>query len=158
MLTRIRTLFQSIAAALLIAAVFLNFANVIGRYVFGRPIVTTEEILQYMDVWIVMLTAAAVTAQNAHLRMDMLSPTSWPRIYRAQEVAIALLGLGVAIFVCTQGLRIVSATWDVGQRSVAANIPLAFIYFAIPVGFACMALFLARRIFLLLRGGPIEEG
>jgi TRAP-type C4-dicarboxylate transport system permease small subunit len=40
MLRRLSGLMESLAAALLIAAVALNFANVVARYAFGRPIVT----------------------------------------------------------------------------------------------------------------------
>ena len=73
MLRRLATGAESIAAALLIAAVLLNFANVIARYAFGRPIVTAEEILQFANVWIVMLAGAAVARLGIHLRMDMVS-------------------------------------------------------------------------------------
>ena len=53
-----------VAAALLIAAVALNFSNVIARYAFGRPIVTAEEILQFANVWIVMLAGAGGLASR----------------------------------------------------------------------------------------------
>ena len=156
MLRRLHAALEAGAATLLIAAVVLNFANVIGRYAFGRPIVAAEEILQYANVWIVMLAAAAVTRLNAHLRLDVLVPVNRPRLYRMLELAIAVFGACLAAFVCVQGVRIVSLTYDVGQRSIAAGIPLVVVYLAIPLGFGCGLLFLLDRVRRLLRPSPAE--
>src|SRR5262249_12160303 len=134
---------------LLLAAVALNFANVIARYAFGRPIVATEEILQYANVWIVMLAAAGVTRLDMHLRLDVLVPRRRPRLLRILEWAIAALGAGLAAFVGLQGARIAALTYDVGQRSIAAGIPLVIVYLAIPIGFGCGLVFLLDRLWRL---------
>ena len=155
MLRRLAQVAESIAAALLIAAVLLNFSNVIARYVFGKPIVTAEEILQFANVWIVMLAGATVTLLNLHLRLEILTPSSpWGR--RMVEMAIALLGVGLAGFVVFNGARIVQLTYDIGQHSVAANLPLALIYLAVPIGFGCSLLFLLKRLVQLVRGTAID--
>ncbi len=151
MLRRVAGVLEAVTAALLLAAVALNLANVIARYAFGRPIIVTEEILQYANVWIVMLAAAGVTRLDAHLRLDVLVPTRWPKLRRILELAIAVLGAGLATFVVVQGLRIVALTYDVGQRSIAAGIPLAAVYLAIPIGFGCALVFLLDRLWRLWR-------
>jgi C4-dicarboxylate transporter DctQ subunit len=141
---------------LLLAAVALNFANVIARYAFGRPIVTAEEILQFANVWIVMLAGAAVTHLGTQLRMDILVQTHRPRLHRGIEIAIAALGIFLSAFVVYNAAGIISYAMGTGQRSVAANLPLYLIYFAVPVGFGCTLLFLAERMWRLIRGGPIN--
>jgi C4-dicarboxylate transporter, DctQ subunit len=151
MLRRLSGTLEALAAALLIAAVALNFANVVARYAFGRPIVTAEEILQYANVWIVMLAAAAVTGLNRHLNMDILLQTSRPRLHRALEIGFAALGAGLTLFVLVQGVRIVMEIHGMGQRSIAAGIPLWLVYLAIPIGFGAGLLFLLRRIWILAR-------
>jgi C4-dicarboxylate transporter DctQ subunit len=157
MLRRLAGVLEGVTAALLLAAVMLNFANVIGRYVFGRPIVATEEILQYANVWIVMLAAAGVTRLDTHLRLDVLVPTRRPKLRRILELAIAVLGAGLATFVVVQGLRIVALTYDTGQRSIAAGIPLAVVYLAIPIGFGCALVFLLDRLWRLSRESPSPD-
>jgi TRAP-type C4-dicarboxylate transport system permease small subunit len=156
MLRRLATISESLAAALLIGAVALNCANVIARYVFGRPIVTAEEIMQFANVWIVMLAAAAVTRLDIHLRMDVLKPAR-PSIARLFELAIALLAIGLTGYVVFNGVRIVMITYDIGQRSVAAGLPLVLIYLAVPTGFACMLLFVVNRAVRLARGQSPDE-
>ena len=42
-------------------------------------------------------------------------------------------------------------TYDMGQRSIAAGLPLAVIYLAIPVGFGCALIFLLDRLWRLWR-------
>lgn len=57
---------------LVVAAVCLNFANVVGRYVFGQALFGADEIQTYMMVWMAFLGAVIVGWRNAHLRMDVL--------------------------------------------------------------------------------------
>ena len=153
MLRRLSGMMETLAAALLIAAVALNFANVVARYAFGRPIVTAEEILQYANVWIVMLAAAAVTGLNRHLNMDILLQNTRPSLHRVLEIGFAALGAGLTLFVLVQGVRIVMEIHGMGQRSIAAGIPLWLVYLAIPIGFGAALLFLLGRLWTLVRGG-----
>ena len=151
MLRRLSGTLEVLAAALLLAAVALNFANVVARYAFGRPIVTAEEILQYADVWIVMLAAAAVTGLNRHLNMDIVLQGAGPGLRRALEIGSALLGAGLTLFVLVQGIRIVTEIHGMGQRSIATGIPLWLVYLAIPIGFGAGLLFWLERLWVLLR-------
>ena len=68
--------------ALILAGVALNFANVVGRYVFWKPIIWAEEILVFIMVWCVMLGATLVTWENQHLRMDAVYHLAPPRLRR----------------------------------------------------------------------------
>jgi TRAP-type C4-dicarboxylate transport system permease small subunit len=151
MLRRLSGLLEWVAAALLLAAVGLNFANVVARYAFGRPIVTAEEILQYANVWIVMLAAAAVTGLNRHLNMDIVLQSAPARVRRALEFGFAALGAGLTLFVLVQGVRIVWEIHGMGQHSIAAGIPLALVYLAIPIGFGVALMFWLQRLWVVAR-------
>ena len=61
---------RAVLGALIFAGVALNFANVVGRYVFFKPIIWAEEVLVFIMIWCVMLGATVVTWENQHLRMD----------------------------------------------------------------------------------------
>jgi C4-dicarboxylate transporter, DctQ subunit len=103
-----------------------------------------------------MLAAAAVTALNRHLNMDILLQTSRPRVHRALEFGFAALGAGLTVFVLVQGVRIVMEIHGMGQRSIAAGIPLWLVYLAIPIGFGAGLLFLLERLWTLVRGGETD--
>ncbi len=63
-------LLRFLVGSLMLGAVLLNFANVVGRYLFRSPFVWAEEIMQFMHIWAVMLGAAIVTRSGIHLKMD----------------------------------------------------------------------------------------
>ena len=56
----------------LIAAILLNFANVVGRYGFGYSILWADEVEMFILVLVTFLGAAIVGWQRQHLAMDVL--------------------------------------------------------------------------------------
>src|SRR4051812_28683428 len=96
---------EAVVGGVMVAAVFLNFANVVARYVFFLPIVAAEEILQYMNVWIVVLGLATITRDNRHLQMDVVYQLMSPAVRRAADVFSTLLELAVTICVIVQAGR-----------------------------------------------------
>jgi TRAP-type C4-dicarboxylate transport system permease small subunit len=51
---------QALTAVLLLVAVALNFANIVGRYVFSAPIASAEEVMLFLLVGIVFLGNSVV--------------------------------------------------------------------------------------------------
>ena len=70
---------RAVLGTLILAGVALNFANVVGRYVFFQPIIWAEEVLVFIMIWCVMLGATVVTWENQHLRMDAVYHLTPPR-------------------------------------------------------------------------------
>jgi len=141
----LRAALEIVVGAIMITAVFLNFANVVARYVFFRPIVPAEEILQYMNVWIVVLGLATITRDGRHLQMDVVYQLMGPRLRRIADGVSLLLELAVSLYVIVQAGRAIEILHTSGQTSVTAGIPVALMYAALPIGFGCSALFLIAR-------------
>ena len=57
---------------LLLVAVALNFANIVGRYVFSAPIASAEEVMLFLLVGIVFLGNSVVGYEGKQLRMDVV--------------------------------------------------------------------------------------
>ena len=70
---------------MMLAAIGVNFANVVARYVFLRPFPWAEETMQFLAVWLVMLGAAVITRNREHLRMDALLVGVPSRVRRGLE-------------------------------------------------------------------------
>ena len=137
---------EAAVGGVMIAAVFLNFANVVARYLLLRPIVGAEEILQYMNVWVVMLGAATIMRENRHLRMDALYQVVPPALRWAIDVLTTVLELTLTAYVIAQAFRVMAILYASGQRSVIAGIPMALMYAALPLGFGCGVVFLLARL------------
>jgi TRAP-type C4-dicarboxylate transport system permease small subunit len=142
---------------LMIAAVTVNFANVVGRYMFSTPFIWAEEAMQFMHIWVVMLGTAILTSHGTHLKMDAAYILASPRLRRALDVCTNLLGIAVSLYVifyASQMIRMLTAT---DQRSVIARVPMRFMYAAIPLGFGCGVLLLLIWFYRLWRGEAPES-
>jgi C4-dicarboxylate transporter, DctQ subunit len=148
----LRAVLEIVVGAIMVAAVFLNFANVVARYVFFRPIVPAEEILQYMNVWIVVLGLATITRDGRHLQMDVVYQVMSPGLRRIADAVSLVLELAVSLYVIVQAARAMAILHASGQTSVTAGIPVFLMYAALPIGFGCSALFLVARAGKLARG------
>jgi TRAP-type C4-dicarboxylate transport system permease small subunit len=140
---RILLVLLGAAMAVIVA---LNFANVVGRYVFAAPIRPADEIMTYLMVWGVFLGAAVVTLRGAHLNMDLavsLLPRAAQKALRVLAGAVLVV---VMIHIAVQSLEYIDVLSTIGMRSMAAEIPMAWPHAALPVGFVLMAAFAVVRL------------
>jgi TRAP-type C4-dicarboxylate transport system permease small subunit len=124
---------------LVIAAVCLNFANVVGRYVLGQAIFGADEIQTYMMVWMAFLGAVVVGWRNAHLRMDVLVRALPQAVQTALRIVELALLIATASLVATQSWKFVITMAELDRRSDAANIPMSIPHAAVAIGFTLIA-------------------
>ena len=126
---------KALLAIILIASVFLICANAFGRYVLLKPIIWAEEVLGYSLVWMVYLGAIIVTAESAHLKMDLVLSSLPPLAKASLELVGALL------FAVLGGLIIYQSWYSIAEFthvSQVAEIPMQAMHIVIPISFALM--------------------
>lgn len=141
-----------ILGTLLLAGVAINFANVVGRYVFGYALFWAEEILVFLSIWGVFVGMAAAAYKGEHLNMDLFSSMVRGRSQLAVNVAVALTFVACCVFVMTQSYQVVRLFAQIGQVTVAAGVPKAIPHAALLVGFALAALAVIVRLRSYLSG------
>jgi C4-dicarboxylate transporter DctQ subunit len=124
----------------------------VGRYVFLKPFVWAEEVMQFMHVWMVMLGATVLTSQGAHLRMDAVYILAAPQVRRALDIVTNLLGVLVSLALLVSATQIMQMLATNDQRSVIARLPMALVYAVIPLSFGCGILLLGLWFARLWRG------
>ena len=131
---------RAIISLLLVIAVAINFANVIGRYLFDQAIFWTEEILVFLLLWSVFIGMVAVTYNGAHLAMDLLLRrlSGWPQFLVRGAVALTMIACAAVVVV--QSVKVISVLARTGQVSVAAGVTLVVPHASILVGFALVGL------------------
>jgi TRAP-type C4-dicarboxylate transport system permease small subunit len=148
-LVRAVTMFVGI---LLLVAVAINFSNVFGRYVFDTPIFWAEEAMGFIQIAVVVIGAALVSRDNAHLKMDAVEHFMPAALKRWVDVATAVLTVAVALIIVWMASDVVMQMMQNDQRSMAMDMPLAIPYSIFPLGFALIALFaLGRAVRLFSR-------
>ena len=123
-----------VVGVLILAGIAVNFANVIGRYVFLQPLIWADEAMVYIMVWTVFTGAVLVSYEGQHLKMDFFSimlPSPWKQII---NTIAAVSFLAVCVFVVPQTWTVLKLMWNFGQRSVVAEIPLVIPHFALLLG------------------------
>jgi len=138
----------TLAAFLLLGAIAINFANVVGRYLFLASIYWADEAMVFLVIWSIFLAAVAVTYDGGHLTMDLFSTRLAPRWQRVLDAMIAAVCLVTFAFMAWQAMTVVRTLMRNDQRSIALDIPIAIPHAALLVGFALSALVVAARVAL----------
>lgn len=130
---------------LIFVGIAINFANIVGRYVFSAPIIWAEEILVFIMIWCVFIGAILVTWEGRHIKMDLLSTKigpPWRQIVNALTTICIVL---VCTFVISQSWTVISLLFATGQQTVIARLPTWIMHSSILVGFGGMLLVVLLR-------------
>jgi C4-dicarboxylate transporter DctQ subunit len=137
-----------------IAAVFLNFTNVIGRYLFGISLLGSDEVQVFIMVGMTFFGAAVVTRRNQHLRMDVLVRfmPNWLRL--ALRIAEQLLLIALAGFVLSQSWFYAGQMLRLGRTSDMAGVPMWIPHSTVAVGFALILIIALWSATTMIRRQP----
>ena len=154
-LDRLMKCIERTLAYAFIAAVTLNFINVVGRYGFGITILSADEIQIFIMVFMAFLGAAVVAWHDQHLRMDVIVnalPMSWRQAVRMLELIVVAILAG---FVLWNSGYYVKQMFIFGRVSDMARVPMWIPHGAVVLGFGLITLVTCLRIIQLLTG-PAE--
>ena len=113
------------------------FADVAFRYTpWIKSLGWAEEILRYLNVWIILLGASVATKRKVHLSMQYFLNLFFPKhktVITQIVYVIILIFLTIMIIFGTQ-----KTVQNIQQQVQAFPITIAWFYLAIPVGFLYM--------------------
>ena len=141
-------------------ALALNFAIVVGRYVFHAPIYWAEEAMIFTFAWCVFLGAALVALRSHHLRVELLEWVLPEEARRALAILSHLVTIVLMAFVAWHAWSLVAMVQRVQQTSIVGEIPMTVPYGAVLVGSTLLAFASLVRTIELITGTekPSEPG
>ncbi len=144
-----------LAAALLVVVCGTMAAQVLARYVFGRPIAWSEELARFALIWLAFIAAALVMAEGRHITVDVVSAWLGPRARLRLDCFTNGLVMLTCLMLLIGGWRFV---WRVGLvGSPALGIPMSWWYAAASVGLLLMALHCLLELLMTgWRGVPLR--
>lgn len=113
----------------------LNIANVIGRN-FGQSIIAAAELNRLLIILITFVGIGYGVRQIRHIRMSAFSEQLSGMPAKVLEVITQLVTAGLLLLLAWYGLEYVQRTYAVGSVTPALQIPLYWIYLAVPFGLA----------------------
>jgi len=127
--------FLSAFVAVLMAALVLDVLwQVFTRFILGNPSSWTEELARYLMIWVGLIGAAYAAGRRMHLSVDLLpSALSGNRaiVLRIVIESFVLLFAMTALF--AGGIRLVWVILTLGQTSASLQLPLGYVYLAVPL-------------------------
>ena len=139
---------------LVMAGLVLNVLwQVTTRFVLRSPSAATEEIARYGLIWLGLFGATLAFRRGLHPSLQealqTLAGRRGPQLRRALvPLSLALVALFALLVLGYGGLRLVLLTHELGQRTAALALPLAWIYAVVPVAGALIAFYAASALLL----------
>jgi TRAP-type C4-dicarboxylate transport system permease small subunit len=150
-----------LTAILLVVAVALNFANIIGRYVLNAPIASAEEVMLFLLVAVVFLGNSVVSWEGKQIRMDVFLHVLPSALRLWLEFIADLAMIAVSLILIGLAWPVIHMLAEFDQRSQAADVPLYIPQALIPIGLGLNAILTVGRLItksLRKRGVPDEHG
>lgn len=128
--------------------------QVFSRYVLHMPSTVTDEVARFSMIWVGLLGAAYTVGLQKHLSIDLFTHDLTHKKKAISNIFINIcifaFSLGVMVF---GGFTLVGNVYASGQISPSMQIPMAYIYIALPLSGILMlfysALFLIENILSL---------
>ncbi|WP_395517734.1 TRAP transporter small permease [Pseudorhizobium flavum] len=139
--------FGNYALAAGIAVIALIVASgVFFRYVMGDPLAFSFDLSILVFAWVILIGAAVAHVDGEHIAVDFVQDRISPKLYRIVKIARELLVAAVSSYVAWYGFELAMRT---RSKIVSLDLSNRYLYIAVPIGFALIALISLWRAFRL---------
>ncbi len=112
------------------------FAQILFRYVFNIPLGWSEELARFSFVWVSCLGASALMQVREHINVTVFTDAFPKRLRTACVLLANICALACIYYFFIGGVELAQNEW--GQLAPALQIPMGWVYVAIPVSAALM--------------------
>ncbi len=137
---RIMKVLGAVIIFLFAAMTVIGAYQIITRYFFNRPSTISEELLTYSFTWMSLFASAYVFGKRDHMRIGFLADKITGTAKRYLEFAIEMLAFAFAGVVMVYGGSSITKL-TMMQTTASLQIPMGYVYAAVPVTGALIMLF-----------------
>jgi TRAP-type C4-dicarboxylate transport system permease small subunit len=141
--------------ALVLISAIIPWA-VFTRYVLNSAASWPEPLAVLLTIVLTFIGAAAAYRLNLHMNVGYFANLAPPPFRKALDLLVQLLMALIALFMIYWGALLVEVTW----HNTIADFPFLSVgvtYFPIPIGGACLLLFIIERVWLGAPPDPIPS-
>jgi TRAP-type C4-dicarboxylate transport system permease small subunit len=148
---------EPILVAIVVFLVITVLWQVASRYILVSPSTVTSEIAKILLIWLTLLGAAWVVGQRAHLAVDLLiDKLSAPKAAGLQGlIHVIIAGFATALLIIG-GSNLVYITLHLGQVTTVLQLPMGYVYVALPLSGVLMLIYSLCDIALLKQSSPTD--
>jgi TRAP-type C4-dicarboxylate transport system permease small subunit len=137
-------LFDLVSAALLGGMAAVTFVDVIGRYLFNRPLRGAFELTEVLMAAVIFAALPSLTLRREHIAIDLLDRYYPPRLARLRDRVIELASALIVAALAWEFFQQAQRMHADGLYTQALQMPLAPVVF-----FACGALAVGAAMHLV---------
>ena len=141
--------------ALVLISAIIPWA-VFTRYVLNSAASWPEPLAVLLTIVLTFIGAAAAYRLNLHMNVGYFADQLPARYHKLLDLLVQLLMALIALFMIVWGERLVEVTW----HNTIGDFPFLSVgvtYLPIPIGGACLLLFIIERVFLGAPPDPITQ-
>lgn len=113
--------------------------QVASRFLLGTPSTVTDELARFLFMWVALIGGAYTLGQGRHLAIDLLPMMlTGTRKLLLELLILALISAFAGIVMIYGGSQLVMKTLASGQVTPSLQIPMGYVYGAIPFSGAVM--------------------
>jgi TRAP-type C4-dicarboxylate transport system permease small subunit len=146
-----------LGAFALFAMMCLTTVDVVGRYLFNRPITGVFEITEYLVLILIFSFLGYTQSQKGHVAVDILLPLLPPKLKKLADVANHLVCLILMGLITWMGVLKALELKEVGEASPNLHIPAYPFAIYLVLGCLIMCIELLRTIVQSVFSSKTEE-
>ena len=143
---------QYFIGILLLAIAFLLFINVVLRF-FGSSLVWSEEVARYAIVWLTFIGSSVCIYKGAHIGVDAIMNVLGDKGKKILLLSTIFISIIFTIIFTYLSFIITKNVLITNQLSSTLEIPMVYVYGAMPIGGVLMLIRYTQEFFIQLKGG-----
>ena len=130
----INSALRYVCMSLLFFMMVLGTCDVMGRYLFNKPILGTFEIFEILLPAIVLLGLGYTQGNNAHVRVEILLSRLSFRKQTISNFVTSGLALFISVLILWRGWSLASGYWRMGRTIPTIEVPMFLTQLLVPLG------------------------
>lgn len=128
--------------------------QVLSRYIFKAPSPWTEELAEFLMIWLGFLGACVALRLKAHPKIDYVTN----KLSQENRLIVRIFSYSIVLLFSISvlfygGCQLVYNTFITNQMSPALMIKVGYVYLAIPITGVIMVIYSINDIFVLIKNG-----
>ncbi len=146
---------RAVMVALILCMSLVLLLQITSRFVVFMPLSWSQELLQYLNMWLVFLGAAVAVKEGAHIKIDLMVERFPVGVKKGFRILSSAVSAALVSFIAYQAFVLVGKTMD--KTTGSFPLPVAYFYMSLLAGCCLMVLNYFFLIYAELRP-PKEKG
>lgn len=131
-----------IGSVMIVCLLVLMLTNAVARYIFDFPIIWSDEVNNFLFIWIGFLSCAYIMGEDKHMRVTAIVERLPQRVQAVIRIIMDVIMIVVFLYYLPPFFKLMGKV----TYSGLLRLPLKYIYAILPLSFSLMAIHIVNNI------------